>query len=581
MKRKSKVLYALLATFLLFPWGAVPAAHAQTDVKPELAYDLWVLSWDDISVDTGGAIKTLLAEVGIDINVVIQDDGPMYEGIYQLPRQFSLYEMSHGYGSVPDHVWYRMHSENIIDWGDNCYGIDNATMDAALNDFLTSSPAEIEDNARLVQLYATENVPYIPLFLSDDTHAIRKEWVNYTKKPGGVFTAFNPQTMIYMYDEDHTTGDMEFVMAYGSDIGELNPMFYRSERSHWYDMLVYDTLISFDENLNAIPWLAESWDISTDGTEITFTIRSGAKWHDGIDLTAEDVAFTFQYYKDAPEDAVYWSFLQHMESVAVDGNDVTVTMDDAWTFALESLGDIYILPKHIHEGIPADDDRWNDATNVTAHTGSGPFKYDSRTPDEFTKLLRNPDWWGPEPSIDIVRIDVVRGQDARILAMRSGDADSERYEVFGAYVQTILNAPELDLVTGVTSQWDYVLGFNMTIPGFDDLNVRKAISLAMDRDYLVSVGRLGFGTPTNNTIPAEFFPSLYHEDGVFEESVNKSKALLDAAGYIDVDNDGIREFPGAVAPGGGIDLLLVAGIGAGALIVGIIVTFFYMKRKGA
>ena len=91
-------------------------------------------------------------------------------------------------------------------------------MDAALDAFLTSTPSEIEENARLVELYATQNVPYVPLFLSDDTHAIRAEWVNYTKKPGGVFTSFNPQTMIYMYDEDHTTGDMEFVMAYPSDM---------------------------------------------------------------------------------------------------------------------------------------------------------------------------------------------------------------------------------------------------------------------------------------------------------------------------------------------------------------------------
>jgi ABC-type transport system substrate-binding protein len=53
-----------------------------------------------------------------------------------------------------------------------------------------------------------------------------------------------------------TDSEMLFVMAYGSDIGELNPLFWRSERSHWYDMLVYDTLLSYDDDLNIIPWLA-------------------------------------------------------------------------------------------------------------------------------------------------------------------------------------------------------------------------------------------------------------------------------------------------------------------------------------
>jgi len=584
--RRKKLLYALLALALFIPWGVIPV-NAQQDATPDLSFDLWVLSWDDISVDTGGGIRTLLDEIGIEINVVIKDDDPMYEGIYQEPRQFGLYEMSHGYGSVPDHVWYRMHSEEIIDWGSNCYGLNNATVDAALDDFMTSTPATVAEAARLVQLYATQNIPYIPLFLSDDTHAIRAEWTNYSAKPGGVFTSFNPQTMIFMYDDTWTSGPMEFVMAYGSDIGELNPMFYRSERSHWYDMLVYDTLISFDDNLDPIPWLAEDWDISADGTTVNFTVRSGVQWHDGQPLTADDVAFSFNYWQDASEDAVYWAFLQHMVSATAYGDVVSIVMDDAWSFALQILGsEIYILPQHIREGIAADDPRWDDPDNVTAHTGSGPFKFVSRTPDEFTDLDRNDNWWGPTnpyvgqlPSITDVRIDVIRGQDARILAMRNGDADTERYEVFGAYVNTILNAPELDLVTGVTSQWDYVLGFNTTFPGFDDVNVRRAISLAMDRQYLVNVGRLGFGTPTNSTIPADFFPSYYHEDGVFVEDVDLAKQILDDAGYIDIDNDGVREFPGVAPPPPGIDIVLILGIGAGALIVGVLVTYVLLRKK--
>lgn len=575
---KRKAMLSLLAVALLIPWSTIPV-YAQADATPELSYPLWVLSWDDISVDTGGAIETLLEEIGIDIEVVIKDDGPMYEGIYQEPRQFQLYEMSHGYSSVPDHVYWRMHSENIKDWGDNCYGIDNATVDDALDDFMTSTPANLEDNAALVQQYAVDNMPYIPLMLSDDTHAIRKEWVNYTKKPGGVFTAFNPQTPIYMYDEDHTSGDMEFVMAYGSDIGELNPMFYRSERSHWYDMLVYDTLITYDNNLEPIPWLAEDFSVSTDGTEITFTIRENVKWHDGEDLTPQDVNFTFYHYKNAPEDAIAHSFMQNIEDVTISGQDVTVELDDSYSFGLQILGDLYILPKHIREGIPADDARWDDATNATAHVGSGPFEFYERDPDEYTELNRNTDWWGPEPYIDVIRIDVIAGQDARILAMRNDEADSERYEVFGPYVQTIQEAEELHLVTGVTSQWDYVLGFNMTIPGFDDLDVRRAISLAMNRTYLVEVGRLGYGTETDTVIPQSFFPTLYDEGGIFEEDVDLANQILDEAGYMDVDNDGVREFPGVAPPAGDVDLILIIGVGAGALVVAAIVVYFYMKKK--
>jgi ABC-type transport system substrate-binding protein len=338
---------------------------------------------------------------------------------------------------------------------------------------------------------------------------------------------------------------MSFVMAYPSDIGEQNPIFARSARSTWYDMLIYDTLISFDEDFNLIPWLAESWDVSTDGLTVTFTIREGAVWHDGTPLTPDDIKFTFEHHKNAPADANYWSMLQHTTSITVDGQDVVVVFDQVYTFAVQNLGMIYLLPEHIRAGVAADAEVWDDATNATAHVGSGPFKFVSRTPSEFIQMERNDEWWGPDnpyigqlPNIEDLRIDVVLGQDARILAMRQGTADTERYEVFGAYVSTILNSPELQLVTGVASQWDYVIGFNTTIAPFDDQNVRDAVAYALDRDELVNIGRLGFGTPTNSSIPHEFFPAYYSSNGAFPvQNITRGNEILDDAGYTAMTGD--------------------------------------------
>ena len=357
---------------------------------------------------------------------------------------------------------------------------------------------------------------------------------------------------IYVPTADAQDEEMLFVMAYGSDIGELNPLLWRSERSHWYDMLVYDSLVSYDENLDMIPWLAESYDVSADGLTITFEIRDGVTWHDGTSLTGADVAFTFEYIRDAPSDVNWWSMMQDLTSATAVGNTVTCVFSVLYSFALDNLGEIYILPEHIWStGTGALDARWNDHTDVEAHVGSGPFQYVARVPDEYTELDRYDDWWGPDnpevgqiPNIEKVRIDVVLGQDARILAMRAGDADTERYEVFGAYVSEILNAPELQLVTGVASQWDYVWGFNLTVPGLDDLDVRTAMSLAIGREELVNIGRLGFGTPTWNSIPEVFSPGLSHPDGNFLENDTLANEILDDAGYVDNDADGIRNFPG-------------------------------------
>jgi ABC-type transport system substrate-binding protein len=347
---------------------------------------------------------------------------------------------------------------------------------------------------------------------------------------------------------------MPFVMAYGSDIGELNPLVWRSERSHWYDMLVYDTCLSYDDDLLIIPWLAESYAVSTDGLQINFTIREGATWHDGENLTASDVAFTFEYIRDAPSDVNWWTMLQNMTSATAYGNVVVCEFNQLFSFALHNLGEIYILPEHIWDDAPADDARWNDATNVTAHVGSGPFMYVNRVPDEFTTLNRFNNWWGEDnplvgqlPNIDQIRIDVVQGQDARLLAMRNGDADTERYEVFGSYVDEVLNYTELQLVQDVASQWDYVLGMNTTINGLNDTIVRRAMGLAIDREELILFGRLGHGTATYSAIPEVFYPDLYDASTKFTESVTAANALLDNAGYLDTDADGTRNFPGSTA----------------------------------
>jgi peptide/nickel transport system substrate-binding protein len=346
--------------------------------------------------------------------------------------------------------------------------------------------------------------------------------------------------------------EMPFVMAYGSDIGELNPLVWRSERSHWYDMLVYDTLLTYDDDLNIIPWLAEDYVVSADGLQINFTIRDGVVWHDGEDLTADDVAFTFEYIRDAPSDVNWWTMLQNLTSATAYGDMVVCEFNQLFSFALQNLGEIYILPEHIWSGIEADDPVWNDHTNVTAHVGSGPFKYVERVPDEYTTLTRNDDWWGESnpnagqlPNIDEVRIDVVIGQDARILAMRNGEADTERYEVFGPYVDEVLGYDELQLVQNVASQWDYVLGMNLTVPGLDDINVRRAMAYAINRTELITVGRLGYGTATWSAIPEVFYPSLFSEEGVFPENVAMANQILDDAGYLDNDGDGNRNFPGA------------------------------------
>ena len=346
-----------------------------------------------------------------------------------------------------------------------------------------------------------------------------------------------------------------FVMAYPSDIGEMNPLFSRSERTGWFLIQIYDSLIAYDTEMNPIPWLAESWNVSSDAKNFTFHIRQGVEWHDGVPLNASDVKFTLEYIKAAPEDALRWTLLQKMVNCTVhDAYTVSAVFNESLGFGLMQIGEINIVPMHIRDwgdwqnGNSQHAECWDDVGNVTAHTGSGPFKFVERVENEYILLEKNADWWGKEPNVDGIRIDVIRSESARILAMRQGTADTERYELTGAAdIQAVQSAPELKVITGVASQWDYVSGFNLTIPGLDDPIVREAICYAIDRQEMIEVARGGYGTATWTTIPEAFFPAYYNESGKFPaQNITYANQLLDDAGYNDTDDDGIRNFPSGI-----------------------------------
>ena len=343
-----------------------------------------------------------------------------------------------------------------------------------------------------------------------------------------------------------------FVMAYPSDIGEMNPVFSRSERTGWFLIQIYDSLIAYDTEMNTIPWLATSWNVSSDAKNFTFHIRQGVEWHDGVPLNASDVKFTLEYIKAAPEDALRWTLLQKMVNCTVhDAYTVSAVFNESLGFGIMQIGEINIVPMHIRDwgdwehGNSQHNECWDDPSNVTAHTGSGPFKFVERVENEYILLEKNTVWWGKEPNVDGIRIDVISSASARILAMRQGTADTERYELTGAAdIQAVQNAPELKVITGVASQWDYVLGFNLTIPGLDDPIVREAICYAIDRQEIIDVARGGYGTATWTTIPEAFFPAYYNESGKFPaQNITYANQLLDNAGYNDTDDDDIRNFP--------------------------------------
>jgi len=539
---KSKVIQAAFIVTLISLATVTPLAYAED--REELSFEMWTLDWDTISVDAGDVIEQMLRQIGIRMKAIPMSDEVLYDNL-DLEHTYEVYQMSHGYAPYPGHLYDRFHSDQIMDYGGNNPGWSNTEFDALID----QANAETDFDTRKELLWEAqellaEDLPYIPLFTSDDVHAIRKEWTGYTCMPGGIFNWYNKLTTINLQHEDMEYG-ADFVMAYPSYIRYYNPIMGTDGRSALVVSMVYDDLVSYDADMNIAPWLAESWTVSADGLTVTFNLVENAKWHDDEPLTAEDVKFTIDYYIDneVPYDT---ALMDRIDSVETDGDyTVIVHMKEPYAWVLDDFEDVPILPEHI----------WNDKDwDWPVHPdmmpiGSGPFKWDSYVDGEWIKLVANEDFWMEgKPHLGTYTVRVISESSARYLAISTGEADSERYELDTGFIETTSADPNLAPLedTWCVGMWDYVISFNQrTDPALQDPVVKKAIAYAIDRQELVDIARLGYGTATETFIPPEFFGPAYENPDAttYEYNVFLANQMLDAAGYLDVDADGIREMP--------------------------------------
>lgn len=316
----------------------------------------------------------------------------------------------------------------------------------------------------------------------------------------------------------------------------LDPAFVRdvgSTRVVWY---MYDSLLDRDENDETIPWLATQWEMSDPGTEYTLTLREGVMFHDGTPLNAEAVKYSFERLGDPElESRFIDEFPDRISSVeAVDETTVLVTTPNFYApFVLEYLAN---YAGHIVSPTAAEAAGKDFALNPV---GSGPFKFSSFEPDSALELVRNEDYWDGAPLIENFIVRIIPEQGVQIVELEAGNIDLsfsvqakdvERLE--GAGIQ-IYNAPP------PTATW---VSMNLAKGFTQELEVRQAIALAMDRDAIVSEFLLGYGVVSRGGTPPDW--PRYHDD-IPEERFDMEEAgrILDEAGWV-MGSDGVRERDG-------------------------------------
>jgi len=337
----------------------------------------------------------------------------------------------------------------------------------------------------------------------------------------------------------------------------LNPGMAVLAEAYTIYELVYDSI--YDLNLDGTfsLSLAESAEVSDDHLVWTFKIRDDVVFHDGQPLTAEDIAFSIGLYQNTEDYPWMGDYTDYFASYeATENNELVITLTDPIPNIESQLVFLYVLPKHIWESEdPAE------FTNLEM-IGSGPFKMVEYSQGEFVHLAANKDHFATPPKVDEVVFQTFENLDALVQAVKTGQVDmiTEMPATAVAALQAeenmevIVGAPFAPVVTDII--FNQCLPENCPAedgictghPALLDRNVRLALAHATDKQKIIDVIFLGSASPGTTLIPDGL--GVWYNDSLTDYAYDLTLAnqILDDAGYLDTDSDGVREMPDGSLP---------------------------------
>lgn len=305
------------------------------------------------------------------------------------------------------------------------------------------------------------------------------------------------------------------------------------------------TLLDYDENLDPRPYLADSISIAEDNTSVTFHLRDDVFWHDGQQTTAADVAFTYETVTDpltAFPNAAFWDqYVKGPEGVEViDDLTVRIHLEPHAEF-LDPFRYLAILPEHLLGDVPPDELKQH-PYGTQCPVGNGPFVFFSHTAQDRWVFEANPafpEGLGGRPFLDRYVYRVIPEQTTLLTELLTQNIDVY-VGVAPDQAQRVIDDPGTELIKFTGRTYVFV-GWNARRPHLSDSRVRRAITLATDRESIVQAILQGYGTVAHSGVPP--FHWAFDEARVraLPHDRDAARALLDEAGWVDRDGDGVRE----------------------------------------
>jgi len=290
-----------------------------------------------------------------------------------------------------------------------------------------------------------------------------------------------------------------------------------------YDHM-YQGLVMYDENLNIVPALAESWDVPDELTYI-FHLRKGVKFHDGSDFTARDVKYTFDRALDPDTAAGMVRYISLVDTVEIiDDYTVKLTTKEFDPALLGACASGRIVDI-IQEGAA-------DSMNLgVMGIGTGPFKLVEYVANSHFTFEKHQDYWEKDlPYLEDLTFKIMPDEDTRIAALRTGAVDYAPISAVGA--MRLLGEPGIEVLRGPRA-WVAYFYVNTSREPFNDLRVRQAINYAINRQEIIDKAVGGAGAVTGPIPPGYGDWYIPESELPWEYNLEKAKQLLTDAGYPD------------------------------------------------
>jgi len=314
-------------------------------------------------------------------------------------------------------------------------------------------------------------------------------------------------------------------VALDVDPPNLDPAFSSAFVDRQVQYNLFDRLLDVDEQMQIVPFLVTSWEASDDGLVYTMTLREGVSFHDGTPLNAEAVKFNLDRARQPGTRRS--TELNEISSVdVVDDYTFEVKLSQPFPALLGALTDragMMVSPTAFEE-LGADG-------FAQAPVGSGPFKFDSRVRGDRIVLVKNDDYWQADKAlVDRVVFLVVPDENVAVANLLSGQLDVlQTRSIADQQIEVLKRNPNVtvEVVPGIGWQGIWL---NTRVAPFDDVNVRRALSLSIDRDAIANVVFSGAAVPAWGP----YSPATPFNDGrVQEQDIDAARELIAQSGYAD------------------------------------------------